>query len=129
VRHERVFVPPSVDAEVLEAARRHLNRARRRARRGRAVWFAAAAAAGVLLAAMMARTFFGFAEPRERLITRQQLDRGAKVDILDAFTLARHIEAGSAPVSCDLNNDGVVDRRDAAVLARRAVELVKGGGE
>jgi hypothetical protein len=57
---------------------------------------------------------------------REDLNHDGRVDILDAFQLARELRAGKKP-AVDLNGDGVVDERDADVIATRAVSLEKGG--
>jgi hypothetical protein len=50
------------------------------------------------------------------------------VDILDAFALARQLkQGGSGNLQLDVNGDGVVDERDVAALAARAVKLERGG--
>jgi hypothetical protein len=47
--------------------------------------------------------------------------------ILDAFALARQLEAGvDAGRQWDANADGLVDRRDVDAIARRAVQLERG---
>jgi len=49
------------------------------------------------------------------------------VDILDALALARAAQSERQPASnLDLNGDGVVNRRDADLIARQAVKLEKG---
>ena len=56
------------------------------------------------------------------------LNHDGKVDILDAFALARELRTGVRPTpQMDLNGDGVVDERDVATLAAQAVSLGKGG--
>jgi len=47
-----------------------------------------------------------------------------RVDILDAFALAKQIELANAlKPEWDFNHDGVVDRKDAEAIARAAVKL------
>ncbi len=55
------------------------------------------------------------------------IDGNGKVDILDAFALARHIE-GKQPAdrTWDFNGDGLIDRRDVDTVALAAVRLNKG---
>lgn len=54
------------------------------------------------------------------------IDGSGRVDILDAFVIARAIEAGSALSSAwDVTDDGVVDLRDADAVASAAVSLAK----
>ena len=107
-------VPRSVDDAIARAAR---------ARLGRRPWFpfgprllrwlppAAAAALLVWLA-------FG-----HRAIPGD-LDGNGRIDILDAFALARRIEAGEGmDRALDVTGEGIVDRRDVDALAARAVRL------
>jgi hypothetical protein len=129
LRSGHVFVPPAVDDAVLSAARRHFARRPQSTRQGRVLRFAWAAAAVLVLGVMLSRVVFGPGPAREQLITRAQFEHGAAVDILNAFALARRLEAGVVPADYDLNADGVVDRRDVDVLAARAVRLAGGGGE
>ena len=52
------------------------------------------------------------------------MDRNGRVDILDAFRLARSIEArGEADPQWDLNSDGRVDKDDVDLVASAAVRL------
>jgi len=58
----------------------------------------------------------------------EDLNADGRVDMLDAFALARELQQGSTPrPQLDLNGDGVVDNRDVQVLAARAVRLEQGG--
>jgi len=58
---------------------------------------------------------------------RGDLDRSGRVDILDAFSLARHLESRErVSPEWDVNRDGVVDQRDVDAVAMSAVSL-KGG--
>jgi hypothetical protein len=103
-------VPPEIDARLVAMARQRLT-ARRRPW---LLWTSgAAAAAGLLLAAWLALHPAGYQR------------RG---DILDAFYLARQIQAGS-PVDrqWDINGDGRIDRRDVDALAASAVDLKRIG--
>jgi hypothetical protein len=55
------------------------------------------------------------------------IDRSGRVDILDAFKLARHIKAGLQPSKkWDMNGDGLVNRKDVDLVAFAAVRLDKG---
>ena len=55
---------------------------------------------------------------------REDIDRNGRVDILDAFALARQIEAGSGRLpDGDINGDGVVDAGDVDAIALKAVAL------
>lgn len=117
----RVAVPPQVDEAVLARAQRRFARRRMVARAVR--WgVAGVAAAAVLLVAV---TMW----PGLRSVPagREDIDGNGRVDILDAFTLARSIEApDGVKKEWDLNGDGVVDRTDVDTVALAAVSL-KGG--
>lgn len=60
---------------------------------------------------------------------RADFDGSGRVDILDAFALARRLESGrgnAADPAFDLNGDGRVDRRDVDLAALAAVRLERG---
>jgi len=87
-----------------------------------AAWLAGAGAAAVvlLLALYLPKASTKFA--------REDLNHDGSVDILDAFVLAKRVEASvPADAGIDLNGDGKVDQRDVAALAAQAVSLGKGG--
>ena len=55
------------------------------------------------------------------------IDLNGRVDILDAFKLARHIKSGaSLKPEYDFNADGIIDRKDVDSIAFAAVRLDKG---
>ncbi len=135
-------IPSAIDRAVAEAARRHLTRPHRR------LWWLkwtvpASAAAAIALAclwwAFQSTTptatpvaYSRLAERPARLegqaeASQKDIDGNGKVDILDAFTLARHIDA-KEPVdkTWDFNGDGLIDRRDVDTVAMAAVRLNKG---
>ena len=125
-----IFIPPTADEAVLRAARRQLEGLRR----SRPVWFrfmpwVAAAAAVILLLALP--QYFKHQAPSavgSSAFTRWDLNQDGRVDILDAFALARQLKQGGAvSPQLDLNGDGVVDERDVAAIAARAVKLERGG--
>ena len=121
---EKIFVPPTIDEAVLRAARTHFSPARTPMFNWLrfAPW--AASAMAVLLVAFL---ILQFPKPGAEML-RGDLNGDGKVDILDAFALARKVEAGAATeASVDLNGDGKVDQQDVAVLAAQAVVLEKGG--
>jgi len=127
---EPVFVPPTADEAVLRAARGHLERPRP----VRVGWFRfmpwVAAAAAIALLAVIPR-FFKPPTPgsvRDSALARWDLNSGRHVDILDAFALARQLkQSGARNLQWDVNGDGVVDERDVAAIAARAVKLEQGG--
>jgi hypothetical protein len=121
---DRIFVPSTTDEAVLRAARAHLLPARKpKPSWWRFAPWAAGAAAGITLLFLSLNSqkpASGFA--------REDLNQDGTVDILDAFALAKKVEAGSASdTNVDLNGDGKVDQQDVAALAAQAVALEKGG--
>lgn len=153
---ERLFVPPAVNEAVVRAAREHLGGGKSgqtHLRRGSfgewlslnlswKVWVGAGT--GMVVLALVAyqvlsprgRTF-GVGNPfaSSRAVSepvRAPLPGNAsterRLDILDAFTLARQLKTG--PVReprWDVNHDGIVDERDVRAIAVEAVRLDKGG--
>ena len=128
-------VPPKVDRAVLDQANRHFVAVRfskggRRRFRWSVVWKVAAAAAIVLFAFSFDLT----KKPKPALdrsaaagIQAVDIDQNGRVDILDAFTLARDIEsAGPIKKDWDINGDGKVNRDDIDAVAFAAVRLGKG---
>ena len=154
LRPEPVFVPPTVNEALLRAARQQLGRPEKR----RPNWFRlmpwTVATAGLAAAALLtyphAKEFLGsesspgtkafqrgsestakssVASQRQALANvREDINRDGKVDILDAFLLARKLQGAlfSDP-NFDANGDGVVDNRDVEVIASDAVSLEKRG--
>jgi hypothetical protein len=127
---EPLFVPPTVDEAVLRASRRHLGRPPQ-ARLG---WLRlmpwVAAAAGIVLLAAIPRFFKQSARgpAHDSALARRDVNQGSRVDILDAFALARQLKQGGARnLQWDVNGDGVGDERDVAAIAARAVRLERGG--
>jgi hypothetical protein len=60
-------------------------------------------------------------------VTSKDIDRDGRVDILDAFMLARHIEFSTPPKDeWDINHDGAVDRADVDLIAMASVSLDRG---
>ena len=117
-------VPEPVDRAIVALARRRLARGGAPARVMR--WAAVAAAAAVLAVALVpvARLVLW---PEPAATVREDIDRNGRVDILDAFTLARHL-VYRRPVKpeWDLNEDGVVDDADVDDAAMAAVRLDRG---
>jgi hypothetical protein len=123
----RVFVPPTVDDAVLASARRQLAKPQRTgygALRSWLLWPATATACLVLAGV----GFFLLRQPGSSRFAAEDINHDGRVDILDAFALARAVQAGVKPMrGPDLNGDGVVDQRDVAWIAAQAVKLEKGG--
>jgi hypothetical protein len=121
-----VPVPADVDRQVARLARRRLAGGRARTM---TIWrLAPLAAAAAVLLALGAWTLLRapHAAP-PALAAREDVDGNGRVDILDAFLVARRIESGQPPPKAwDVNGDGVVDQADVDAIARAAVALKKG---
>jgi len=118
-------VPPEVDARVLETARSRFARRRVAVRVLR--WGALTAAAGVLLVSIISipKWHAPHNAPASQVAkAREDLNADGRVDILDAFLLARLInESRAVPHNWDLNGDGKIDKRDVDLVAAAAVNL------
>ena len=127
-QEERIFVPRTIDEVVLRQARRHLGKPEPPKfpwRRLIPRLAAAAAALVLLLGYIFTRHDGGYSPPA---FAREDLNHDGRVDILDAFALARQLKSGPVPGRGeDINGDGVVDQRDVETIATHAVRLEKGG--
>ncbi len=126
---QKIFVPRTVDQAVSRAAKEHFAmRANNRSGivRRWMLWPAFAAAAALVIVTCL----FKFQrESRSRAYAREDLNQDGKVDILDAFALARQLQSTTPPTpTMDVNGDGVIDQRDVALIAAHAVELKKDKG-
>jgi hypothetical protein len=90
-----------------------------------------AAAAAVIIFVFMLE--FTMKEPESALsrsvlaVAQADIDHNGRVDILDAFKLARHIKSADRPdIKWDINGDGLVNRSDVDSVAFAAVRLDKG---
>ena len=129
----QVGVPPEVDRAVMDRAYKHL--APLQSGKGKRLrihwgWRIAAAAAVIILAFSLDLTKQTGPTTDSFSLSKAQatdIDRNGRVDILDAFKLARHIEsAGRTETEWDFNGDGLIDRNDVDVVANAAVRLDKG---
>jgi len=153
-------VPPEVDRAVLDKAHQHLIRRYKPRHRFRWAASIAAAAAVVIFAFIfnitrvpttetareaaqdMARKYDLYTARKSApavvssVIAKAQvdIDRNGRVDILDAFKLARHVESADRTDTnlslrkqgWDINGDGVVNSDDVDLVALDAVRLDKG---
>jgi hypothetical protein len=138
-------VPPQVDRAILHQAHRRLARPRRIILRIRWAGGIAAAAAAIALGVFLYHGTGSDNHPSAAAERRMDLDGNGRVDILDAFRLARHIESrgqgqvawASSPwmqnhgqdaraTEWDVNGDGRVDRDDVDAIAFAAVRMDKG---
>ena len=119
-----VAVPKTVDDAILGLGRRYAARRRRHIRVVR--WAVGAAAVAVLGLGLwtVARHMLW---PRPVVTAREDIDRDGKVDILDAFLLARRVDGKQAlQREWDIDGNGVVDRSDVDQVAMAAVSLDRG---
>ena len=123
-------VPARVDKIILDQAKQRLVKPRRLIITLR--WAAGMAAAAAIVA-MGVILYQGPNHPSSSIHhqsaaeSRVDIDGNGRVDILDAFQLARRIEArGPVDVQWDLNGDGRVDKDDVNLVASAAVRLDKG---
>jgi hypothetical protein len=124
---QQVFVPRTIDEAMLREAKRRLEKCER----PRFSWwhwiprFAAVAIALALVAYVILRHE---TVTRPPAFAREDLNHDGRVDILDAFALARQLKSGKAAApGSDMNGDGIVDQRDIEAIAVQAVRLEKGG--
>ena len=138
-----VSVPPQVDRAIMDRANKHFVR---RGRRLAVRWVGSAAAVAAVIILVFAlntsdeRDTKQIAEKSEVNRTRSAADVGfeeaavvadidldGRVDILDAFKLARYIKsAGRLEKNWDMNGDGTVNSEDVDLIALAAVRLDKG---
>lgn len=124
-----IFIPPSLDESILRSARQHLSRPKeRKFKWSLMVRWGVATATLVLLLALLSQFLKKPGSSPGAGLAQGGLNHDGQIDILDAFALARELKAGAPPnPKLDVNGDGVVDERDVATLAARAVSLGKGG--
>jgi len=128
-----VLVTSERDVAVLAAANRELRGRFLRARwQKRAIW---AAAAAFVLGAIVWSLLYENKSHRNATTTSAgigtistDLDGNGRVDIFDAFLVARGLRDGRTEPAWDVNRDGVVDARDVTWLSRAAVQLDGGKG-
>jgi len=129
----QVGVPPEVDRAVMDRAHKHFDAIqsyKQKRRRVHWAWRIAAAAAVVIFAFSLDLTKQTGPTTDSLSLSKIQpadIDRNGRVDILDAFKLARHIEsADRTETEWDINGDGLIDRSDVDVVALAAVRLENG---
>lgn len=119
-------VPDAVEQRILWTARKEAARTRRATWRRRLVAPAIrrgfAVAAGVLLALGILRAVAPWRTPQAGPALAD-VDENGVVDIRDAFLIARTVGTDDAPARLDVNHDRVVDQADVEVAARAAVAL------
>ncbi len=120
-------VPPEIDRAILDKASRKLIRPRKHFHILRWIGPAAAAAAIIVFVLLSTnqQTKQGSLNSLAQVST--DIDRNGRVDILDAFKLAKRIQTESKPdKKWDINGDGFVNQVDVDFVASAAVSLNKG---
>ena len=122
-------VPVEVDRAILAEARKHLGKKRPRLRIGR--WAVSAAAVAAVVVFAFVHDYdagdSGQMAMFDMEAIKEDIDRNGRVDILDAFVLARRVEASDGfDAEWDINGDGIVDSKDIDAVAARAVRINKG---
>lgn len=115
-------IPEAIDRAILADAQRHLFqtipvRAKSNRRWRLAVIGSSVAAACMLLFALNRQ------EPQQPASVARDLDGNGRVDILDAFAIAREIQHGRNQPEFDINGDGRLTQADVNEIAQRAVTL------
>jgi hypothetical protein len=122
-----IEVPTEQDLSLRRMARQAAARGARRR-----YWLAGAMAVAAAAAILLAVWRLGGDDPAPKHSRRvavspagpQDLNRDGRVDILDAFALARSLErGGETRPEWDVNGDSVVDRRDVDAIAARIVSV------
>jgi len=119
-------VPANLDRAIMNEARKHLSKKHSRLRFAR--WAVSAAAAAVVVFAFV----HNYDDVRDVdspgvAVSIEDIDHNGRVDILDAFVLARSLKSAKAvDQKWDVNADGVVNGKDVDAVAASAVRLKKG---
>lgn len=128
-----VPIPESIDVSILADARAGFARRRRfrLALRGAVIAAGAAAAAMVVLAVRLSDPNAPSTPGTPALARAEDVDHSGRVDILDAFVVARLIEVEGQldrPAAYDVNGDGAIDRADVDRIAMAAVDTTPHAG-
>ena len=128
-------VSPETDRAILADAQRHLSARVPPVRRYRRWvswrWAAIGSTIAAASVAMLVWTTQPMSPRSESPVALQSplpqtddndVDRNGRVDILDAFAIARQIRSGD-PRARDVNHDGRLDQQDVDLVAREAVML------
>ena len=118
-------VPPELDDQILRDARATYRARQRTWTRLRRIGAGLAAAAVLALAIRVYMPSDHHASPaaRPQLAQLADTNHDGRVDILDAYTVARHIARHEAlDPAWDINGDGVVDQKDVDLIAGMAVQ-------
>ena len=125
-------IPPEIDRAVMDKvcqqfARKHWSQ---RILRHINIWRIAAAAAVIILAFSLNLTQKPGPTTSQSLLVEARvvdIDENGRVDILDAFKLARYVESAEhTEKKWDINGDGLINSNDVDLVASTAVRLDKG---
>lgn len=122
-------VPPEVDKAIMDRAHRRFAPKHwgHRILRHISIWRIAAAAAVIIFAFSLNLTQKHGSTPNQSSLEEVRavdIDRNGRVDILDAFKLARYVESNkNNEKKWDINGDGLVDSIDVDLVASAAVRL------
>ncbi len=125
-------IPPEVDRAVMDRAHQQLSLKHwgHHILRHISIWRIAAAAAVIIFAFSLNLTQKPGPTTKQSLLVGARvvdIDRNGRVDILDAFKLARYVESTELTENkWDFNGDGLVNSNDVDVVASAAVRLDKG---
>jgi len=123
-------IPPEIDRAILDKASGRILVRQRRYRIIRRIGIVAATAAVILLAFSLDLSKKSKTQAPSAYLAQTvsfDIDQSGRVDILDAFKLARNIESSDhVDSNFDMNKDGIVDRKDVDTVALAAVALDKG---
>jgi hypothetical protein len=125
----RLAVPLEINRAILDKASRKLIRPRSRFYILRWAGPVAAAAAIIIFVCIGNIQKSNISQSKMNTIAKlnDDIDNSGKVDILDAFKLAKFIQSGkSIDKKWDINGDGRVDDGDVKTIAYAAVSLNKG---
>ena len=126
LQNKPLFVPGAIDETILRRARQQFSKATKKKWRWPILIPSFGLAAAILLALAL------WSRPHTQTPTgqfaREDVNHDGKVDILDAFALARQLnDRAKGPSAVDMNGDGVLDERDVELIAAQAVSLGRGG--
>lgn len=122
-------VPAEIDRAILAKASQKLTRPRSRFHILRWIGPVAAAAAIIIIACIsLNQNQKSSVAPMDALVKNySDIDNSGRIDILDAFKLAKYIQSeNNIDKKWDMNGDGYVDGDDVEKIALVAVSLDKG---
>jgi hypothetical protein len=121
-----IAVPPELDEVILSGAKNAFNSRRRKWMIIQRIGAGLAAAAVLAIAVHIFLPSPHSTGPIERpqLAQVADINHDGRVDILDAYVVARHIaQHDSLDKAWDINGDGIVDQKDVDLIATLAVHV------